>query len=422
MTSRKLGRVALLAALVLVLLPGLAVAQSKEIVLTWPCIWVGADSKAAPVAEIVAAFNAANAGKIRVEIEAQPNYDAYEQKVRTSLAAGVVPGDIFTFKLNPATAEFYASPLVMDLSKDINAGAFAKRFPAGALKQATIKKQLKSIPFEVGITPVWYNMNQLAKVGITKVPATTAEFWAAADKLKAAGLMPIAQNSGSTNAYISMLWFTHIAASYLGPDLWEKPITDKGFVEALKVLKRMYNDYAFADSIGAAPAIANGHFLKEESAIYTNGPWRLGATAKDGAAFYDSLQWTYAPAFGPNKDGMVYFLQSMIAAGETKDKDRRAAILSFLEYFTRPENVKKIAAASGAAFTVKFDFAPQTGVEKGLARFMEIGEKASFTVANMEVALGPAAVQEFGQQLGKYVQGQATEAEVLKAIAAKLVD
>ena len=69
MTSRKLGRVALLAALVLVLLPGLAVAQSKEIVLTWPCIWVGTDSKAPAVKEIVDKFNLDHAGSIEVVIE-----------------------------------------------------------------------------------------------------------------------------------------------------------------------------------------------------------------------------------------------------------------------------------------------------------------------------------------------------------------
>lgn len=402
-------------------LPSIVAAQSGEIVLKWPCIWVGADSKAAPVKEIVDAFNAANAGKIRVEIEAQPSYDAYEQKIRTSLAAGVSPGDIFTFKLNPATAEFYASPLVMDLSKDLK-GDFGKRFPAGAIQQATIGKALKSLPFEVGVTPIWYNMNLLKKAGVEKVPATAAEFWAAADKLKALGIMPIAQNSGSTNAYISMLWFTHIASSIGGQKVWQKPMTDKAFVESLKILKRMYNDYAYTDAVGAAPAIANGHFLKEESAIYTNGSWRLGPTAKDGAAFFDSLEFAYAPAFGPNKDSMVYFLQAMIAGGETKDKARRAAIISFLEYFTRPENAKKISLASGAVLTIPFEFTPASGVEKGLQRFMELAQKSKYTIPNMEVALGPAAVQEFGQQLGKYVQGQATEEEVLKAIARKLED
>ena len=78
---------------------------------------------------------------------------------------------------------------------------------------------------------------------------------------------------------------------------------------------------------------------------------------------------------------------------------------------------------SGAVFTVPFTFEPATPVEKGLQRFMELSQKASFTVNNLEVALGPAAVAEFGQQVSKYILGaQTSELEALKAVAAKLVD
>ena len=381
---------------------------------------MGGDGKAAPVKAIIEAFNAENAGKIKVEVEEQPNYDAYEQKVRVSLAAGIAPGDIFTFKLNPATAEFYKSPLVMDLSKDLT-GAWAKNFPAASIKQATIGGKLKSIPFEIGVTPVWYNMDLMNKAGIKATPKTAAEFWAAADKLKALGIDPIAQNTGSTNAYITMLWFSHIAASRGGANVWAKPITDKVFVDSLKDLKRMYG-YSNQDAIGAAPAIANGHFVKAESAIYTNGSWRLAATLKDGPTVYENLAWDYLPAFGANKNSIPMFLQAMIAAGETKDPARRAAILTFLKYFTAPDNVKKISLASGAMFTVPFTFEPANPVEAGLQKFMTLVQKASFTVPNLEVALGPAAVAEFGQRVSLYLTGGATEDEVLKAIAKKLED
>jgi raffinose/stachyose/melibiose transport system substrate-binding protein len=396
-------------------------ASAQEIVLKWPCIWVGADAKAAPVKELVDAFNAANAGKIKVEIEEQPNYDAYEQKIRTSLAAGLAPGDIFTFKLNPATKEFYNSPFVMDLSKDLS-GEWAKSFPAAAIKQATIGGKLKSVPFEVAVTPIWYNTAILKKAGVTKVPATADEFWAACDKVKALGIDATAQMTGGTNAYISMLWFSQIAASRGGEKVWEKKITDQIFVDSLKDMKRMFDNYANKDAIGAAAAVPNGHFLKQETAMYTNGSWRLAPTAKDGAAFYNDLEWGYLPAFGSYKNHVPYFLQAMLAAGETKDAKRKAAIITFLKYLTKPDNVKKISLASGAMFTVKFDFEPATPVEKGLKQFMTLADKATFTYPSLETALGPAAVTEFGQQLSNYVLGRGSEADVLKAIASKIED
>jgi raffinose/stachyose/melibiose transport system substrate-binding protein len=180
--------------------------------------------------------------------------------------------------------------------------------------------------------------------------------------------------------------------------------------------------YANVDSVGAAPAIANGHFLKEESAIYTNGSWRLAPSQKDGPAVFDNLAFDYLPSFGNYPGSVPMFLQAMLAAGETKDPARRAAIITFLKVLTSPDNVKKISLASGAMFTVPFTFQAATPVEKGMQRFMELVQKAKFTVPNLEVALGPAAVAEFGQLISKYVAGDTTEAAMLSAIAKKLED
>jgi len=217
-----------------------------------------------------------------------------------------------------------------------------------------------------------------------------------------------------------MLWFSHVAASIGGPDVWTKPITDPVFVEALKVVKKMYDSYSHKDSIGAAAAVPNGHFLNQETAMYTNGSWRLAPTAKDGAAFFDTLEFGYMPAFGKYTNGIPYYLQSMLTAGETKDPKRRAAIISFLKFMTMPDNVKKLSLSSGAMFTIKFDFTPSTPVEKGIKRFMDLVNNASFIFDSMETALGPAAVAEFGQQLGKLALGQTTEIDMLKAIQKKM--
>jgi len=173
-------------------------AANKEVVLKWPCIWVGKDTKAPEVAKLVDEFNVANAGKIKVEIESQPDYDGYEQKIRTSIAAGMVP-DIFTIKLNPTTAEYYKSDLLMDFSSELT-GAWKDSFKAGTLDQATIGGALKSIPYEIAITPIWYNEDLLKKAGVS-YPKTVDEMWTVFDKLKAAGITPASQMTGGGPAY-----------------------------------------------------------------------------------------------------------------------------------------------------------------------------------------------------------------------------
>ncbi len=206
--------------------------QKKEIELRWASIWVGNDSKAPAVEALVEEFNTNNAGKIKVVIEPQPDYNAYEQKVRTSLAAGQAPADIFTIKFNPTTATFYQSNLLMDFQGKLD-DAWKGTFDAGSLEQSTVDGMLKSLPMETAILPIWYNMDAMKSVGVNAMPATEQQMFSAFDKLKAAGIAPpTSQMTGDTNAWTSMIWFSHFAVSLGGPNVW-----DKLFLPILLLLK-----------------------------------------------------------------------------------------------------------------------------------------------------------------------------------------
>ena len=87
----------------------------REIVLQWPSIWVGQDSKAAAVRALVDQFNADNAGKIQVVIEPNPDYDGYRKKINTMMAAGQVP-DMFVFNPDPTQFTYYEGDLLMDFT------------------------------------------------------------------------------------------------------------------------------------------------------------------------------------------------------------------------------------------------------------------------------------------------------------------
>ncbi len=406
-----------IAAIVLFALPAILSAQSGEIVLKWPCIWVGKDSKAPAIAEIVGAFNTANAGKIKVEIEPQPDYNAYEQKVRTSLAAGVAPGDIFTIKLNATTKEYYESKLIMDLAKDLS-GAWKASFDPGAVAQSTIGGKLKTLPFETAVLPLWYNMDMMKKAGVEKIPATMPELWASLDKLKASGVFPTSQMSGDVNAWTSMIWFSHFAVSFGGAKVWEKPFTDKAFLESAKLLQRLFKDYTTPDAVGAGAGVSGGHFLAGRTAIFSNGPWYAGRADLRATPFFPSVTIAEMPPAGPNKGIMISRLQANVAAGETKDKARRAAIVSFLKYLTSTDNVAKIAQGSGAMFAVKTSYVPTDALQK---QFYDIAARSKTTSNDLEAALGAEATREFAQQLGALALGQITP-EQFCALVEKKID
>lgn len=391
-------------------------ASSGPVELRWASIWVGQDSKAVTVAKLVEEFNAANAGRIRVSIDPQPDYNAYETKVRTSLVAGQIPADIWTIKLNPTTAQFYDSPLLMDFSKVLT-GAWKDSFDAGNVAQSTINKQLKSLPYEIAILPIWYNMDLLAKAGVTAVPKTEAEFWAAMDKLKAAGITPASQMTGDTNAWTSMIWFSHFAISLGGPNVWAKPFTDPVFVKAAEYTKRMITEYSTADAVGLGAGGSGGHFLAGRTALFSNGPWYAGRADLAATPFFKNIQIAGLPAFGPTSNYMVARIQANICAAATKDKNREAAIVEFLKFITRADNVKRIAEASGAMFAVKTDFVPANHLQ---AQFKQLAANSKVTAQDLEAALGSVATLEFAQQLGALALGRITPAEFTRLVEAKI--
>jgi len=406
-------------ALVLALLVpvfAMAEAQAKEIVLKWPCIWVGKDSKAPAIEKIVAAYNAANAGKIKVEIEPQPDYNAYEQKVRTTLVAGQAPGDIFTVKLNATTKEFYNSKYLMDFTKDF-VKDWKAGFDAGAVAQSTIGGKLKTLPFETAILPIWYNTDLMKSAGVTAVPATMDELWQGMDAMKAKGITPMSQMSGDTNAWTSMIWFSHFAVSFGGPQVWDKPFTDKAFVEAATLMKKIFENYTTPDAVGAGAGVSGGHFLAGRTALFSNGPWYAGRADLRATAFFPSIKIALPPPAGPEKGISISRLQANIAAGETGDKARRAAIIGFLKYLTRADNMAMLAQTSGAMVAVKTDYKPTDALQR---QFYDLAAGAARSSNDLEAALGAEATLEFAQQLGALALGKLSAEEFCAAVERKI--
>ena len=388
----------------------------KEIELRWASIWVGADSKAPAVEALVEQFNAENAGKIKVVIEPQPDYNAYEQKVRTSLAAGQAPADIFTIKFNPTTATFYQSNLLMDFAQNMDA-TWKQSFDAGSIDQSMVDGMLKSLPMETAILPIWYNMDAFKRAGVTKLPTTKNEMFAAFDKLKASGIVPTSQMTGDTNAWTSMIWFSHFAVSLGGPNIWDKPFTDPAFVEAAQLTKRMITEYSTSDAVGLGAGGSGGHFLAGRTAVFSNGPWYAGRADLAATPFFNSIKIGGLPPVGSYQDIMISRLQANICAASTRDKAKEAAILDFLKFLTSPSSIAKIAETSGAMFAIKTDYRPVNDLQK---QFYDANASAKTTAFDLEAALGAEVTLEFAQQLGALALGRISAEEFCRLVDRKI--
>lgn len=387
-----------------------------EVEVRFSTIWVGADTKSGPVKELVDEFNAANAGKIKVIIEENPDPDAYRSKINTMLGSGSAP-DVFSMNPDATAFEFYKSDVLMDFTDELK-GDWANSFVEGAVSSATIDGRTKSLPFEMGYTPIWYNMDIFNAAGVSEIPATFDEFWDAAEKIKAAGYVPTSQMTGGTNAWTSMLWYCHILNAVGGPNVWEKDFaTDPVFVEAAALLNRMYQDgNTTIDAVGGDAGVSGGHFLAGKTAMFINGPWYIGRVQSEAPDVFDAT--VIGPGPGAKySNGQVGFPQSNLVAANTNDPAKKEAVLSFLKWMTKPENAARVSQASGAMLAVK-----TPGVEGNRLQnqFNEAVGEAAFLQTHFQFNFATDVMAEFGQALAKMAAGRATPEEFIAQIASKI--
>ncbi|MCG8481635.1 MAG: ABC transporter substrate-binding protein [Spirochaetales bacterium] len=376
--------------------------EAGEIVLNFPTFWVGQDSKAEPIAELIEEFNAQHAGEIRVVIEPNPDTDGYRDKLNTQLATGDAP-DIFVFNPDPTTFQYYDSELLFDFT-DYMTDEWAGDFVTSYLEESTRDGRLKTVPFEIGITPIWYNMTLLQEAGWDAPPATIDEFWQMADALKAADIVPTSQMTGGANAWTSMLWYSHILASLGGPGVWDLPLGDPIYVEAAEVLQRLYSDgNTTRDAVGGDAGVSGGHFLASNTAAFINGPWYIGRVNRDAPAVHAATAIAPAPRVGDYSGHQIGFLLSNLAAGNTDDPRKAEAIVTFMRFMTDPANVAMVSERAGSLFAIRYELG--SGADPLQREFVRAASEAEFVVGHFQSRYSVRVVSEFGQALAALALG-----------------
>ena len=392
---------------------GSSESSNKEVELKFVTWWTGTDTKGPYVEQIVKDFNEAHAGKIHVTLEGTNDADGIFTQIMTQLGAGNPP-DIFSVKPQAEFYGYYDSNLLMDFAADLK-GEWGGQFAEGIVASTTINGETKSLPYEMAYVPIWYNMDILNAVGITKAPETMDEFWAMCEKVTKAGYYATAQMTGGTNAWFSMLWYTSICGSIGGASAFDNIkndwATNPVYVQAAEILCKMVREYTTPDVIGATAPVANSHFKGGETAAYLNGPWWI-------ANLDDARQATTEFAFFPTinyKDVLIGSVQSNLAAANTKDPAKRAAVIEFLKYFTTAQNAQLVSNA-GSVLAVKYE--PLANSSK-LAKDLQarINEASGF-IAYWENCIGTSdVVAEFGQALAAMIQGALTPQQFVAQIA-----
>ena len=397
----------LLLALVMVFaLTAPAAFADDEIVINFPSIWVGTDSKAAYMSQLIENFNAEHAGSIRVVVEEQTDYQAYRDKIRTTVTTGNTP-DLCILDTTFDIAAYAASGKFMDLTPYLEDG-WGDTFVDGAFDAWTVDGKVSILPFESAVFTPIYNTEIFEAAGWDHFPATYEEFFQLAEDVKAAGYNVMGQMAGE-NGWSSMLWYSLIVEAIGGQDVYAEGLDNPAFVQAAEILKKMY-DYTFDGAVSAGAADVNGHFIGRDPAIYLNGPWWIANfykpdNAVDGVLLADICKVATNPTIegGLGEGGLVTTVQGFLAAGKQDDPAREAAVVEFLKYITDPTHVSELALSSGAMFFVKYTPSEETNAISQAVT--AVANNASFTILHVNGAFPTAFSTEFPSALAALING-----------------
>jgi raffinose/stachyose/melibiose transport system substrate-binding protein len=290
-------------------------------------------------------------GKYELKIEKIPGMaEEQRQKLKMLASAGDLPLIVTDMAQEPAFGEMLmAGGRLLDLKPYFDKDPEWKKYVfEESVKYNTFKDgKMYSAPLtDDTFVGIFYNKEYFQKVGIKEFPKTWADFWAACDKLKAAGITPIALHTTETGWCTNLMLSTYLGGtSAKGKAFMDiKYPTDQfnspEYLDAVKMLKKLYQ-YTTSDAIGGKYALAANHFSQGDTAMIPNGPWMI-------ASFSDTQ---YAPAGFDQKVGYARYPGDMMIGnngmaygkGVSLDKHTKEQLeggVEYLKFEATPDIIK----------------------------------------------------------------------------------
>lgn len=173
--------------------------------------------------DFAAAFESEHEG-VTVQIEAIQNED-FEGKLTTAMQDLGSGPDVFMSLGGQKDQDMIDAGQLMDLTDKIS--DTVKTQMAASLDSATYDGKIYGVPTTVQPGGIWYSKDLFAQAGITEAPTTWDELMDACQKLKDAGIDPIAV--GAKDAWPAAHWYYWLSLRICSPDVYEESMANKDF-------------------------------------------------------------------------------------------------------------------------------------------------------------------------------------------------
>ncbi len=304
--------------------------------------------------KVAADYMAANP-HVTIKIEQIQNEDLQRTRIPTALQSGDAP-DLFQQWGGGEMAAQAQAGYLMDLT-DVLASDIDRL--GGSVGPWQADGHTYGLPFQFAVEGIWYRKSLFEQAGITSEPTTMVELSAAVDKLKDAGIVPIAVGAG--DKWPAAHWWYNFALQACSRDVIQNlgsfDFTDPCLVQAGEILDEFIATDPFQPQFTSTLAqqgatSSAGMVATGNAAMELMGQWNFfvyqGFT--DGSdeqinALLDDLDWFPMPAISGGAGDSTAALGG--GDGFSCYVDAPAECADFLAYLTSDAVQAGFAAAVG---------------------------------------------------------------------------
>lgn len=394
----------------------------EEIVINYPTFQCGVNTASPVVDQLIEEFNAEYAGKYRIQKEDVPGDANYVDKIKVQLGTGDLPPVVYGGGYNLLDLAL-AKDVVVDLTPYVEADPEWKALYSDvALTTNSRDGKIYASSSEGSLVGYFYNKDLFAQAGIDAPATTWDEFWQQCDKLKAAGITPLALDTADS-AWVTSLWAGAMIATS-GDEGYEfmkqmNPIdyNNQPTIDAFTNVQKMLQEYTTLDAIGGKYEHAANNFLSGQAAMIANGPWMIGDFSdetKTTADFADKVGVAIFPGnFVYDAPIQGYFVTKQ------DDPALEEAAVEMVRFFTSAHAQQVALEVQGmvpASSTVEITETAKQNYPL-LVEFLDLAEGATVRTDNLQATMYPNLLDVVSQDLPLLASGEMTPTEFCQTLS-----
>ena len=394
----------------------------EEIVINYPTFQCGVNTAAPVVDQLIEECNAEYAGKYRIQKEDVPGDANYVDKIKVQLGTGDLPPVVYGGGYNLLDLAL-AKDVVVDLTPYVEADPEWKALYSDvALTTNSRDGKIYASSSEGSLVGYFYNKELFEKAGIAEPAKTWDEFWEQCDKLKAAGITPLALDTADS-AWVTSLWAGAMIATS-GDEGYEfmkqmNPIdyNNQPTIDAFTNVQKMLQEYTTLDAIGGKYEHAANNFLSGQAAMIANGPWMIGDFSdetKTTADFADKVGVAIFPGnFVYDAPIQGYFVTKQ------DDPALEEAAVEMVKFFTSAHAQQVALEVQGmvpASSTVEITETAKQNYPL-LVEFLDLAEGATVRTDNLQATMYPNLLDVVSQDLPLLASGEMTPTEFCQTLS-----